>query len=100
MEDFDMIKHLLEVESEASVMVTEAQKISDEKIAAAKAEAETIFKNRYSGSVKVIETKESSELNSITESHNKQFDDYKQNLLKSELDKKSFNSLLDKLLYA
>ncbi len=99
-DNIDITRHLLEVENEAGEMVAEAEKEADSIIAGARAEAEGEFKKRYTEFVKSLELKEEESRKSFLADHARQLDEYKQALSSNRKDTSSFNSLLEKLLYA
>ena len=78
----------------------DAQKRADEKIAAARAQAESEFKTKYSAVVSEIEQKEKDTKSTIEKKHSADLESYKQNLNSSEKDYTSFNALMDKILFS
>lgn len=99
-DNIDITRHLLEVENEAGAMVAQAEKEADSIIAAARAEADGEFKKRYAEFVEGLEVKEAESRKAFLDDHNKRIDEYRQSLQASARDAASFNSLLEKLLYA
>ncbi len=99
-EEISVITHLLDVEREASAMVLDAQKRADEKIAAARAQAEVEFKNKYSSVISEIEKNEQVAKDEIEKKHNSDILEYQQSLDSCEKDYNSFNALMDKVLFS
>ncbi|GEM_PF-2574648 len=99
-DNIDITRHLLEVENEAGAMVAEAEKEADSIIAAARAEADGEFKKRYADFVRGLEGKEEEARKAFLDDHNKRLDEYRQSLQAQEKDTASFNTLLEKVLYA
>ncbi|MBQ3687063.1 MAG: hypothetical protein II932_04465 [Treponema sp.] len=99
-DNIDITRHLLEVENEAGAMVAEAEKEADSIIAAARAEADGEFKKRYADFVRGLEGKEEEARKAFLDDHNKRLDEYRQSLQTQEKDTASFNTLLEKVLYA
>lgn len=99
-EEIDVIKHLLEVEKEATEMLLEAQKKADEKIAEARSAADSRFRTEYGALVSRIEKEEISAKEKITQNHTEMIQSYKDELSQMKKDSDSFNSLMDELLFA
>lgn len=99
-EEIDIIQHLLEVESEASQMVSEAQTKADKIIADAKSQAEAEFKIQYSKVCEEIEKSELKRKNKILENRKKSISEYIERLDASEKDFAGFNKYLDSVFYS
>ena len=99
-DNIDITRHLLEVENEAGEMVAGAEKEADSIIASARADADGEFKSRYAEFVKALEVREDEQRKAVLDDHNKRLDEYRRQLQASGKDAASFNSLLEKLLYA
>lgn len=99
-EEIDVIKHLLEVEKEATEMLLEAQKKADEKISESRSIADSRFHKEYADVVSRIEGEERSAKEKITENHANLIQAYKDELSALDKDSDSFNSLMDELLFA
>ena len=98
-EEVDVITHLLEIEHEASQMMADAQKEADKKVADARAEAECIFKEKYGKISAEIDAEENSRKEQILKEHEESLSSYRKGLESMEKDCKSFDALLDKVLY-
>ncbi len=98
--EVNTIAHLLEVELRANELTSQAQADADKKIAAAKAQADSEFKSQYEKLVSECE-KSYLEKSAALEKHNSQeIASYKSKINASSLDKPSFNSFLDSILFA
>ena len=69
-EEIDVIKHLIDVEHEASGVLLEAQKKADALINEARTKADEEFHKSYSKLVEESESKEKSARESIIQKHN------------------------------
>jgi vacuolar-type H+-ATPase subunit H len=88
------------MEQKASALTIKAQEDADKKIAQAKLQADTEFKSQYE---KIVSDFEKSYLKKTSELESKKESDlasFKSKISASELDKKSFNSFLDSVLFA
>ena len=94
-EEIDVIKHLLEVEKEATEMLLEAQKISE-----SRSIADSRFHKEYADVVSRIEEDERSAKEKVTENHANLIQAYKDELSALKKDSDSFNSLMDELLFS
>ncbi|MCR5218792.1 hypothetical protein [Treponema sp.] len=99
-EQDDVIRHLLQIEDEASELVKEAQVEAEGIIAAAKARTDAQFKKEFETVSSEIEKNESLKRDNITASHKEQLQQYKDSLTAYKKDFDSFNSLMDSLLKA
>lgn len=93
-----VIQHLLEVEKEAGVLVAEAQKKADEKIALARAQSEERFNVSLSNFNAELTSSENQKKDSLRHSHDEVLSQYQKTLDSSPLDVKAFRSLLDSML--
>ena len=94
------IQHRLEVEADASQLVNEAQKKADVIISEARAKAESEFKTTYAKFAEKLEANESARREAIDDEQKSVFSEYVQSLDSTPKDKESFNTLLQKLLFA
>lgn len=99
-QEIDVISHLLEVEREVSLMLSEAQKKADEKIAHSRAAADLRFKELYSQIVKNLDSEEIAAKEKIESIHKEKLASYQNELESAVKDKDSFCSIIDKVLFA
>ncbi|MBQ1949706.1 MAG: hypothetical protein II367_06090 [Treponema sp.] len=96
--EVNVISHLLKVESDASVLVTEAKKEAAERVAAAKAKAEEEVRQQVDAVRSKLEAEYNSKIQSISENHKKIIDEYKSGIESVQKDTDAFNSFLTKVL--
>lgn len=94
----DVITHLLEVESQASALIDDAQTESSRRILSAKQKADESFQAKYRELVEVLENDYSQKIKSLDENHRKAFEIYQETIRNSNKDVDAFNSMLDKIL--
>lgn len=99
-EEIDVIRHLLEIEKEASGVLLEAQKKADEIISDARNQADSRFHQQYSKVVEEIDAQEKAAKEKITASRLADIQAYKDSLSSTAKDQNSFNSVMDSLLFA
>ena len=98
--EVDMIQKLFEVESESAQLVREAQKKADERIAQARAQAETAFKEAYVKVAAAIEAEEEQFKQDCRTAHEQAIDSYRAELSSAKRDVPAFEQLVQQLLYA
>lgn len=99
-EEFDIIRHLLDVEREASETLLDAQKKADGIVSDARTEADLRFRNAYSQKVSQIDEKEKSLKEEILSSSVRDMENFKNNLSSAQKNPDEFNSLVEKLIFA
>lgn len=97
--ELDIINHLLEVEKDASGLISEAREEADKRVADAKAKYNLEYKKRYDQIVVELEKEYQSEMESARTAHDNAIIAYKSELESTEKNSKAFNALLDKLLF-
>lgn len=96
----DIIRHLLEVEREASQMLLDAQKEADGDIARAHAEAEDKFHSEYVRISAGIEDDENARKEKIAAGHRADLDNYIKSLESGARDRSAFDSLFESYLFS
>lgn len=99
-EEVDVIKHLIEVEREASEIVLEAQKKADTLVNSAKSQADEEFRKSYSKLVEEFDSQEITARKKINSQHNSEIQSYRESLNDLRKDVSGFNSALDSILFA
>nr|WP_318711578.1 hypothetical protein [uncultured Treponema sp.] len=99
-EEVDVIKHLIEVEREASEIVLEAQKKADTLVNSAKSQADEEFRKSYSKLVEEFDSQEIIARKKINSQHNSEIQNYRESLNDLRKDVSGFNSALDSILFA
>jgi len=98
--ELDAIKHLLEVEKNASALINDAKTEADKRLSEAHLKYNSIYKEKYDQLVAHLDDDFKKSHEQIEAKYNKELDDYKASIEAKSQDKKSFESLLDKLLMA
>lgn len=99
-EEVDIIRHLLDVEHNASSMLVDSQKEADKRTSAARAKADADFKSQYSQICLKIESDEKSEKENLNSKHNEVISKFKEGLDCIPKQVEPFNNLLEKILFA
>lgn len=97
--EVDVIKHLLQVEAQATTLVNDAHSESNSKISQAKSKADEMFKSRFSEIVKGLDSDCQNKIKSFDEEHSASIQNFKNQITQSKKDSLSFNSFLDKALF-
>ncbi len=99
MSEIDVISHLMDVENQASSLIFEAQTVAEKNISDARAKAETLYKEHYENLISEFESKYSQDTDRIFHDKQKSFEEYQQKTQSLRQDVKSFNELLESLLF-
>ena len=100
MTEIDVIGHLLDVEQQAAEMLLEAQTEADRRITEARNQADVEYKAQYEKIVAEFEKNFAANVKEVEDSHSTVMANYRETIESSQIDKASFTSLLDKLLFA
>jgi F0F1-type ATP synthase membrane subunit b/b' len=98
MEDHEILRHLLDLEREASGMVDDAQAEADRKLSAGEKQNRARHDEIYAREVQALEAALSKNLDIVKEDYRKQLDAYRESLKTMHIDTKAFSSLAEKLL--
>ena len=96
--EINVISHLLKVESEASLLVKEAQTEANKRLSEARCNADSQFKTQFQKIQSNLEAEYNDKIQNITENHKKKFDEFKSSIEQTEQSVDSFNSFLEKVL--
>ena len=99
-EEMDVIQHLLEIERAASEILVQAQADADKKIAAAKAQADSEFKEKFSAYMDELDKSVAARKQEVKGRLDSELSSFKTGLDSSKKDFDGFNSFLEKLIYA
>ncbi len=99
MSEIDVISHLINVENQASSLIFDAQTVAEKNINEARAKADSIYKERYDNLIKDFESNLTETKNKILQENRNSFQEYQQKIQSVAQDEKSFNNLLDSLLF-
>lgn len=98
--ELDAIKHLLEVEKNASALINDAKTEADKRLSEAHLKYNSQYKEKYDQLVAQLDKDFEEQHNQIEAKYKKEIDEYKASIESKSQDKKSFESLLEKLLLA
>ena len=96
--EINVISHLLKVESEASLLVKEAQTEANKRLSEARCNADSQFKTQFQKIQSNLEAEYNDKSQHLTENHKKKFDEFKSSIEQTEQSVDSFNSFLEKVL--
>ena len=99
MSEIDVISHLMNVENQASSLIFDAQTVAEKNINEVRAKADSIYKERYDNLIKDFESTLTETKNKILQENRNSFQEYQQKIQSVAQDEKSFNALLDSLLF-
>ena len=99
MSEIDVIGHLMDVESQASALIFEAQTVAEKNISDARATAENLYKQKYENLINDLESDYSEKIQKILKNNKNSFNEYQQKIQDLPQDIESFNKLLDTLLF-
>ena len=99
MSEIDVISHLMNVENQASSLIFEAQTVAEKNISDARATAENLCKQKYEKLLNELELDYSEKIQKIIQNNKNSFNQYQQKIQDLPQDEKSFNELLDSLLF-
>lgn len=99
MSEIDVISHLMNVENQASTLIFEAQTVAEKNISDARATAENLYKQKYEKLLNELELDYSEKIQKVIQNNKNSFNQYQQKIQDLPQDEKSFNELLDSLLF-
>lgn len=99
MSEVDVISHLMNVESQASALIFEAQTVAEKNISDARTTAENLYKQKYEKLLNELESDYSEKIQKIIQNNKNSFNEYQQKTQNLSQDVKSFNELLESLLF-
>jgi len=97
-EEVDIIKHLLEIEAEATQMLLDAQKKADEKITSARLQVEDQFRTEYAKISATLDSEEKQKKKALTEKKDAEIEEYKQYLNSIQKNYEAFNQAVKNLV--
>lgn len=96
--EVNVINHLLDVEHQASEMISGAQSEADKRISSFRAQAETEYKKQYDAIIAGFEADYKKQTEEIDSKHKKTVEQYKSDIQNTAQNKEAFSSLLDTIL--
>lgn len=98
-DEIDVIQHLLDVEREADLVIQDAQKEADSRIAQARAKADTQFKTQYTQMYAQLEQEAQEQMKQAGVHHDTEVASFKDSLQSTPKNNAAFNSLMDSILF-
>ena len=99
MDDHEVIKHLLNIESEAAALVRDAQAEADRRISGEENQNRVRHDEIYAEEAAVLEASYANEINAARENYRKQLEDYRISLTTMPLNLDAFSLLAKKFLF-
>lgn len=98
-QEADIISHLLDVERNATAILTQAGEDAEKRIATARAQADQRFKAEYDELIARLEKQYAEQTTAATNSYTVAVSAYKEKISAAAKDVPAFNALLDALLF-
>lgn len=98
-QEADVIGHLLDVERNATAVLTQASEDAEKRIAAARAQADQRFKAEYDELIARLEKQYAEQTTAVANSYTLAVGAYKEKISAAAKDVPAFNALLDALLF-
>lgn len=97
--ELDTIKHLLEVEKNASALIEDAKIEADKRLAEARSKYNSEYKSKYDILASELESVYQNKLKETAEKYKSEVESYKKSLQERPQNEKAFNALLEKYLF-
>jgi len=98
MDDHKVFQHLLDIENEAAVLVTDAQAEADRRVAEAETQNRSRYDEIFAKEAEALELNNARLLASIEENYRRQLEEYRESLANISRDMKTFSALAENLL--
>lgn len=98
-EESEIIKLLLNVEKEASLLIDDALIKAEQKITEAKTAANTDFQNRYNQMIQELETDYNNQVQKIQTNHESIINEFKSSLENKKQNKEKFFTFVDSVFF-
>ena len=98
--EIDAINHLLEVEKNASMLISDAAMEAERRLSQARAKYNSEYKIRYDEIAAKLEAEYHNNHKKVEDKYQKEIDSYKDSLAAKPQNSEAFSSLLDKLIFA
>jgi flavin-dependent dehydrogenase len=98
-EDSDVLRHLLKVESEAAALAGEAAQEAEKRIASAEKQNRLKYDEAYTKEAAALEEKYRADIEGVKKAYQKELDDFAQSLGNMKTDADGFSALLEQLLF-
>lgn len=96
--ELDAIKHLLEVEKNASALINDAKIEADKRLADARLKYNSEYKTKYDAIASELEAEYQNKLKEITSKYKSEIEEYKKSLEDKTQNDEAFTALLNKYL--
>jgi hypothetical protein len=96
--DQDILRHLLDVETDAQALVDDAQAEADRRTAEMEKQNRARYEERYTREAAILDSRYESEIGAIKDEYNRQLDEYRLGLDDRKPDYAEFCRLLDGFL--
>jgi vacuolar-type H+-ATPase subunit H len=96
--EVNVINHLLDIEHQASEMISGAQTEADKRISSFRAQAETEYKKQYDDIIAGFEADYKKHTEEIDRNHKETVEQYKSDIQNTAQKKEAFGRLLDTIL--
>jgi len=98
LEDTDILQHLLEIESQASTLVNDAQMEADRRVKEAEEQNRQAYDAGYQKLITELEAEYRKEQDAVKVEYDKALDEYRQSLAGMSMDANGFSALAFSLL--
>jgi len=98
--ELDAINHLLEIEKQASGLISDAQIEADKRLAEARAKYNSEYKTKYETVASDLEKKYQKDYDEVTKKYAEEIESYKKSLEEKNKNKEAFTQVIEKLLMA
>ena len=99
MDDQEVLQHLLNLESKAAALVTDAQAEADRRVSEGEQQNRAHYDEVYSAEVAELEASYTRNIARVREDYSTQLEEYMESVKSVSLDKAAFSSLAEKLLF-
>jgi len=98
MDDHEVLQHLLGLENEAAVMVSDAQAEAERKIAEREKQNRARYDEVYAREARALEASYVQKIAAVKDDYQKKLEAYGEDLKAQPLDNRAFSSMAEKLL--
>lgn len=99
-EKLDTIYHLLEVEKNASVMISDATVEAEKRLSAAHSQYDILYKEKFEQIITQLEKSYDENLEKAKLEYTNKIESYKQQLSAQKINEDEFKNLLDRIFFA
>jgi F0F1-type ATP synthase membrane subunit b/b' len=99
MDEQDMLRHLLEVESDAASLVNDAQVEADKRVAENEKQYRSRFDDRYNQEVSILEKDYQEAISKVKSDYNEGLKSYRESIHTEKIDTNTFTRLAESFLF-